>query len=234
MFQRKLRTFEKKPDFIQKSVDETIDGDLSVDITQQHKTKSSCSDDESSLKTITVFSAESTAANTNTKNTPQEIPEETIGSGVGVNPKEQPSKSASIDENKDKIILSETGLLLLHENHPEYLNLIRLQLENLELIQWKSNLQTRINMERSELVKVRNILSSESKIILANDCNTTNSQDYDVVPTEDGEYEKIITQYMKENALLEHKRDLLARDIYEETAELIQLQVELNLQKYKL
>lgn len=105
-----------------------------------------------------------------------------------------------------------------------------MQLENLELIQWKTNLQTRINMERSELVKVRNILSSDTKLILSNDCN---SNDYDLV-SEDGEYEKIITQYMKENALLEHKRDLLARDIFEETAELIQLQVELNLEKYKM
>lgn len=133
----------------------------------------------------------------------------------------------SIDDQKDKIILSETGLLLLPENHPEYLNLIRLQLENLELIQWKTNLQNRINMERSELVKVRNILSADTKLILAKD------SDYELI-SEDVEYEKIITQYMKENALLEHKRDLLARDVFEETAELIQLQVELNLQKYKM
>lgn len=63
---------EKKQDSLHKSMDDTIDGDLSIsNDVHLTKTKSICSDDES-LKTMTAVSTES-ATNTETKTTPQVI-----------------------------------------------------------------------------------------------------------------------------------------------------------------
>lgn len=61
--QRKLRTFEKKHDPIHKSLDETADGEIQLEM---QKPKSACSDDES-IKAMTILSSESTE----TKSTPQ-------------------------------------------------------------------------------------------------------------------------------------------------------------------
>lgn len=68
--QRKLRSFEKKQDPTQKSMDDTVDGETSFsNDVQSTKAKSICSDDES-LKTATILSTES-ATNTETRTTPQ-------------------------------------------------------------------------------------------------------------------------------------------------------------------
>lgn len=61
--QRKLRTFEKKHDPIHKSLDDTGDVDIQLEM---QKPKSACSDDES-IKAMTILSGESTE----TKSTPQ-------------------------------------------------------------------------------------------------------------------------------------------------------------------
>lgn len=61
--QRKLRTFEKKHDPIHKSLDDTADIDIQLEM---QKPKSACSDDES-IKAMTILSGESTE----TKSTPQ-------------------------------------------------------------------------------------------------------------------------------------------------------------------
>lgn len=71
--QRKLRSFERKQDSMQRSMDEALgEGDASLSFDAHlTKTKSICSDDES-LKTMTMLSTES---NTETKTTPQATPE---------------------------------------------------------------------------------------------------------------------------------------------------------------
>lgn len=48
---------------------------------------------------------------------------------------------------------------------------------------------------------------------------------------DDSEYERLIEHYAKENALLEQKRILLAKEIVEENLSLIQLQVDLAMQQ---
>lgn len=61
--QRKLRAFEKKHDPIHKSLDDTADVEIQLEM---QKPKSVCSDDES-VKAMTILSGESTE----TKSTPQ-------------------------------------------------------------------------------------------------------------------------------------------------------------------
>lgn len=121
-------------------------------------------------------------------------------------------------ENLDKVFVAENGFLMLHKDHPDYLNLIRLQLENQELINWKTQLQARINAERAECVRLKRLVVPE-----------------DVQPSmnpEEPEFERIVDHYMKENALLEQKRILLAKEILEENISLIQLQVDLAMKQF--
>lgn len=67
--QRKLRSFEKKQDSTQKSMDDTVDGETSFsNEIQFSKAKSICSDDES-MKTAVLSTG--SATNTETKTTPQ-------------------------------------------------------------------------------------------------------------------------------------------------------------------
>lgn len=148
-----------------------------------------------------------------------------------------------IENNSEKITISETGLLMLPENHPDYFLLLQLQLENQELMQWKSNLQSRINSERTELVRLRQLLAVQiqnPEVIttpepstFSTDPTSPNGSIETVVIETDAEFERVITHLMKENSLLEQKRNLLACEIFEETNELIQLQVDLDLQKYR-
>lgn len=177
--QRKLRTFEKRQDSMQKSMDteaieETID--------------------------FTLQTAEATK-------TP-EIVEAIL--------------EAPKDEDLEKVFVTESGFLMLHKDHPEYLNLIRLQLENQELINWKLQLQVRINSERAECVRLKEIaLCTENTPEIQSNFNP-----------EDPEFEKIVDHYQKENALLEQKRILLSKEILEENILLIQLQVDLAMKQF--
>ncbi|XP_035904230.1 ralA-binding protein 1 [Anopheles stephensi] len=234
---RKLRSFEKKSDCVQKSLDDTVDGDVSIDLNIQ-KSKLSCSDDESSIKTVTAISTES-ATNTEAKNTPQETSDETAvpaerkasiaespdtatvkrdGSGMQPTAPEAPPTS-------DKVTVTDNGFLLLPQNHPEYLTLIRLQLENQELVNWKAQLQSRIQTERNEIVKMKKLLVVDGGgIAVPTDASLTASE----------EYEKLMAHYVKENALLEQKRQMLAKEIFEENKNLIQMQVELALNRYRI
>lgn len=216
---RKLRSFEKKQDSTQKSLDDTVDGDLSMDLNIQ-KAKSICSDDELSCKTVTVVS---TSENTETKTTPQENFDDcTVGDEII-------EEIQQIDEleDPDKYFLSDSGLLMLPENHPEYFNLIRIQLEHQELVEWKLKLQARINSERSELVKLKKILG-EKKVEVGK------TQERNIEVTDEADYEKIISHYMKENYLLEQKKNLLAKEIFEENTSLIDLQVFLEMKKFRV
>lgn len=62
-FQRKLRAFEKKHDTIHKSLDDTADAEIQLEM---QIPKSACSDDES-IKAVSTLTTESTE----TKSTPQ-------------------------------------------------------------------------------------------------------------------------------------------------------------------
>lgn len=220
---------------MQKSIDDGIgdvDTSLSYEVTAQlSKTKSICSDDES-LKTLTIVSTES---NTETKTSPQERPEGTLsatGNELRIrNEKTQQQHtqgddvSASSSET-DKIFVHENGLLMLPESHPEYLNLIRLQLENHELNQWKQKLQRRIQNERAEVNRLKSILNARQTNSM------TNSDTMNSLP--DGTYERVVAQYVLENTLLEQKKNFLAKEIFEENQKLIQLQVELAIRQFQI
>lgn len=121
----------------------------------------------------------------------------------------------------DKVYVTESGFLMLQPEHPEYFNLIRLQLENQELLNWKQQLQARINAERAECLRLKKLAGL-----------TETTQETPTVNPDDPEYERFIDHYLKENALLEQKRALLAKEIVDENISLIQLQVDLAMKQF--
>lgn len=229
---------------MQKSIDDGIgdvDTSLSYEVTAQlSKTKSICSDDES-LKTLTIVSTES---NTETKTSPQDVPERTLSSMGNESSlrlrsdKSQPhddcsAASSSASSETDKITIHDNGMLMLHESHPEYLNLIRLQLENQELMQWKHRLQRRIQSERTEVTRLKAILNARQ----GNSTATASlpPQADPIVTLPDGSnYERVVAQYVLENTLLEQKKNYLAKEIFEENQKLVQLQVELAIRQFQI
>lgn len=220
---------------MQKSIDDGIgdvDTSLSYEVTAQlSKTKSICSDDES-LKTITIVSTES---NTETKTSPQEVAEGTFSAPSSEMTRSRSEKSHAQDDGialateTDKIVVNENGLLMLPETHPEYLNLIRLQLENHELIQWKQKLQRRIQSERTEVTRLKSILNSRQ----TNSITLTNSDAMNSLP-DGSNYERVVAQYVLENTMLEQKKNFLAKEIFDENQKLIQLQVELAVRQFQI
>lgn len=237
-----MRSFERKQDSMQKSIDDGIgdvDTSLSFEVTAQlTKTKSICSDDES-LKTLTIVSTES---NTETKTSPQEMPDATLSSAT-IPPSEQRSRNTIDDafasaaaaaavaaaSETDQITVNENGMLMLPESHPDYLNLIRLQLENKELIQWKQRLQRRIQSERTEVTKLKAVLNGRH----ANSMTQSHTDTTDSLP-DGSNYERVVAQYVLENTLLEQKKNFLAKEIFEENQKLVQLQVELAVRQFQI
>ncbi|XP_063703915.1 ralA-binding protein 1 [Culicoides brevitarsis] len=203
---RKLRTFDKKTDSMQKSIEDSLEPPAVTSDTASmelslHKVRS-CSDDESSIRT---------QSNTNTESKPS--PQEPLV--------EDPSEML-----ESEITTDENGFMMVPVTHPDYLTLIRLQLENQELINWKEQLQQRITAERSEIVKLKKILS-EIPVIAESHPVVLNPQD-------EADYERLTAHYLRENGLLQEKRNLLAKDLFDENRALINLQVELALQKFKI
>lgn len=231
--QRKLRSFERKADSMQKSIDDGIgdvDTSLSYDATPLlSKAKSICSDDESQ-RTLTVVSTESI---TDTKTSPHETPDKFLSSNTSLrnldktNPHEDTSNS--ISNLSEECTVNEMGFLMLPETHPEYLNLLRLQLENNELVQWKQRLQRRIQCERAEITRLKAILSAKhsSSITQANQDVLNN------LPNGNN-YERVVAEFVLENTLLEQKKNCLAQEIFEENQKLIQLQVELAVRQFQI
>lgn len=230
---------------MQKSIDDGIgdvDTSLSYEMTAQlSKTKSICSDDES-LKTLTIVSTES---NTETKTSPQDVPERTLSSSIGNeslrlrNEKSQPHDDVSTTSSGneiDKITVHENGMLMLPESHPEYLNLIRLQLENQELMQWKQRLQRRIQSERTEVTRLKAVLNARQANSTAAAALPPPPSQVDPIATlpDGSNYEHIVAQYVLENTLLEQKKNYLAKEIFEENQKLVQLQVELAIRQFQI
>lgn len=179
IFQRKLRTFEKRNDSMQKSMD-TEAVEEAIDFTLQ--TTETVKQDITEVQTVTTA-------------TPEAF------------------------ENVDKMFVSDNGFLKLHKDHSDYLNLIRLQFENQELINWKNQLQARINSERAECVILKRLVSK----------NVPDPQP--ILNSDDPELEKLVEHFLKENALLEQKRVLLAKEVLEENISLIQLQVDVAMKQ---
>lgn len=217
ILQRKLRSFEKKQDSMQKSIDDGI-GD----------------DDDESLKT-TIMSTES---NTETKTSPQDAIDTTLQSisSSRVGKSEETLNATAIDttNSADKITVNENGLLLLPESHPDYLNLIRLQLENHELSQWKQRLQRRIQSERAEVTRLRSILNAKQSTNYSHGIGIdANTDALSQLPDGSG-YERAVAQYVLENTLLEQKKNFLAKEIFEENQKVIQLQVDLAIRQLQI
>jgi RalA-binding protein 1 len=180
--QRKLRTFEKRHDSMQKSMDmEAVEE--AIDFTLQ------------TTETAAVVEVK------------PEVPEATVEEVV---------------ENPDHVFVTENGFLMLHKDHPDYLNLIRLQLENQQLMEWKQQLQAKINFERSECVRLKRLAVSNEA---TQEIQTTMNPD-------EPEFERIVEHFIKENSLLEQKRILLQKEILDENISLIQLQVELAMKQF--
>lgn len=186
-------------------MDDTIE-EVQMDFTLQTKTNS----DDESVRTIT----NEANADTLTITTPQEnVPEE-----------------AKELQESEKITVSENGFIILPEDHPEYLNLIRLQVENQELSNWKQQLQGRINQERSEIVRLKRLLNNNNT---ANSFNETS--EHSMTQEDESEYERLVAlaeNLYKENALLEQKRIMLTKEIFQEKKSLIQLEVELGMKQF--
>lgn len=215
---------------MQKSIDDGIgdvDTSLSYEVTAQlSKTKSICSDDES-LKTLTIISTES---NTETKTSPQDAGDagtlsSVVSDALRMRNTERDCTIPLADETDVKLMVHENGMLMLPETHPDHINLIRLQLENFELNQWKHRLQRRIQNERAEVTRLKAILNARQ----------TNSTADVVTSLPDGSnYERIVAQYVLENTMLEQKKNDLAKEIFEENQKLIQLQVELAIRQFQI
>lgn len=169
-----------------------------------HKVKSCSDDDNSSAKTGTLESnTETKASPLDNENEAQIISERT----------QEDLTNTSINELQNETLVADEEQTLF----------IRLQLENQELLNWKNQLQARITAERSEIVRLKKLLA---EIPSAQNENQN-------IHMDETDFERLTAHYIKENSLLEQKKNLLARDLFEENRALIQLQVELALQKYK-
>lgn len=219
--QRKLRTFDKKTDSMQKSMEDTLEPPSAGTDTASmelslHKVKSCSDDDNSSIRT---------QSNTNTESKPS--PQEPLLEESGV-VCEKPDSQIS-NEVSEILTTDENGFMMIPVTHPDYMTLIRLQLENQELISWKEQLQARITAERSEVVRLKKVLSEVAPVISEN-----HVPQMPLNPQEEADFERLTAHYLKENCLLQEKRNLLAKDLFDENRALIQLQVELALQKFNI
>lgn len=144
--------------------------------------------------------------------------------------------------NPDQMYVHESGVLMVPQAHPDCVALLRLQLENIELAHWKSQLKARINAERSDVLRLKELLNAIQPEDHQEPLNQShhpsiihNHQNYqsDGLTDDQGHFERIVQHYMKENALLEQKKQLLVREVFDEHIELIQLQVDLAVQNFK-
>lgn len=89
---------------------------------------------------------------------------------------------------------------------------------------WKKQLQSRINNERSECVRLKKILDAQS-------INNATVEPQTNLTIDDPEYERLVEHFIRENNLLEQKRILLQKEIFDENISLIQMQVELAMKQ---
>lgn len=216
---RKLKTFEKKQEKSQEELEasSTSLGSDVIDFVGKIPKNISNEDEPNILQAVTKENEQIT-----TQDFVNEIKDEgniTTSSSCSTNLKQ--SDGLYIDE--------ESGLLMVAKTHPDYATLLRLQLENQELIAWKTQLQARISSERAESLRLKQ-LHQQMINKMSHQKGGSNSQD--VPPPPDGDYECIVEHFIRENALLEHKKQMLAKEIFEENKQCIAFQVELAMQKF--
>ncbi|KAH8419149.1 hypothetical protein KR222_006732 [Zaprionus bogoriensis] len=140
---------------------------------------------------------------------------------------EEPSVSASPPTPSiEYTIDSQTGYLLLPKSNPQRDEMLRLQIEYDELMTWQNELKTRILAERNEVFRLKQLYEQEKQ-----KPHVKVASNHEQVPAE-ADYERIIEHYTRENALLEHKKQMLGMELKEERRACISLQVELRMQNF--
>ncbi|KAH8382932.1 hypothetical protein KR009_005844 [Drosophila setifemur] len=202
---RKLRTFEKKQE---KSVEEL---------------------DSSSSAPPAPPPASATVGQDTTDSKP---PADASGpSNINSIPSEEPKTEEAQEETlSDSVspvftIDPGTGFVLLPKSNPQREDLLRLQIEYEELMGWQNELKARILAERNEVYRLKQLC--EQQIVKTQAAAPAEPQ-----PPAETDYERIIEHYTRENALLEHKKQMLGMELKEERKECIALQVELRLQQF--
>ncbi|ALC47878.1 Rlip, partial [Drosophila busckii] len=155
------------------------------------------------------------------------IAEDTTDSAPVVAPEEpNVAKSpAPAPSSPEFTIDKQTGFVVLPKSNPNRDELLRLQLEFDELNNWQTELKTRILAERNEVFRLKQLYEQQ---MLKPQAEASHS---DQTPNE-GDYERIIEHYARENELLEHKKLMLAMDLKEERRACIALQVELRMHQF--
>ncbi|XP_075145387.1 ral interacting protein [Haematobia irritans] len=201
---RKLKSFEKKTE---KSIDETENNNDATD----------------SSATIKQASSNKAIPELNNK---RETKDKEKSPNMNKDSSTTVDETKNLDETSEGFYM-EDGLLMVSKSHPDYSTLLRLQLENQELLSWKNQLQARISAERAEILHLKQLQQQmKNKTFTAGQDNVVSP-----LPGAD-DYERIVEHFVRENALLENKKQMLANAIFEEHKQCILLQVELAMQKY--
>lgn len=211
---RKLRSFEKKQE---KSIDE-LEGNATQNVaptqpqpiasTSTHLTADNVSEDITDSKS---------AASHNLAATDQ-LEEPSTSS--------TPPTPPSIDYTLD----SQTGYLLLPKSNPQREELLRLQIEYDELMTWQNELKARILAERNEVFRLKQLYEQEKQKPQVPRAASTSQQEQ--ASAAEPDYERIIEHYARENALLEHKKKMLSKELKEERRACITLHVELKMKNF--
>lgn len=162
-------------------------------------------------------------------------------------------RPADIDGHHDNMLSvhGDSGLLLLPATHPDAALLLRLQLENQELTKWKAELQARINAARDDVLRLRTALrqmgadDDRAQLYGSSGSSRHHRQHQQQLQLQQQRileglsadelsgYERIVAHYAQENAVLEHRKQLLVREVFDENVELIQMQVDWSLKQFK-
>lgn len=251
---RKLRSFEKRHEKsieesqiattnVLQNINDTTDSSTIVQggknifmetdnsSTSQH---TNCSFTEEQAPKIVSITPEITMANTSITH---KVKTPVVQEDTENIPDSEQSPVANDKSHPDGLYIDEElSFLMVPKTHPDFSQLIRLQLENRELLLWKAQLQARITAERAEVLRLKQqyqqqlAASGASKNNIATTASTSTISDDVVGDNED--YERIIEHYIRENTLLEQKKEILAKELFDERRECINMQVELDLQKF--
>lgn len=208
---RKLRSFEKKQE---KSIDE-LEGNATQHVAPNHPIAS-------------------TSAHLTADNVSEDITDSKSAAShnlAATDQMEEPSTSStpptppSIDYTLD----SQTGYLLLPKSNPQREELLRLQIEYDELMTWQNELKARILAERNEVFRLKQLYEQEKQKPQVPRAASTSQQEQ---ASAEPDYERIIEHYARENALLEHKKKMLSKELKEERRACITLHVELKMKNF--
>lgn len=161
---------------------------------------------------------------------PQQTPEVEERSKENATNDDTGTTSSTAPSNSENIYVHESGLLMLPESHVEFVQLLRLQLINIELAQWKLQLQTRINAERSDIVRLKDVLQANGESLTS----PRSLRKMCTVNIDEAVADRTVAHYLRTNSALEQKRSALVRQVFEENVELIHLQVDLAIQNFNI